>query len=103
MKSTSVEEAGAIALARHDDHPRGDGRGSAPAEGRAGEEHIRRKQPAPQALLKADLVDELHLLVHPIVLGGGKKLLPEGTRLDFTLPGPPVPTGVVGMHYVRKR
>ena len=57
-----------------------------------------------QTLLKADLVDQLHLLVYPIVLGGGKKLLPEGRRLDFTLTGTDkYPTGVVGMHYVRKR
>jgi dihydrofolate reductase len=57
-----------------------------------------------RALLTADLVDELHLLVYPIVLGGGKKLLPEGTRLDFALTGTDrYPTGVVGLHYVRKR
>src|SRR4029450_1506960 len=53
-----------------------------------------------RALLKADLVDELHLLVYPIVLGSGKKLLPEGTGLEFTLTGTdPYPTGVAGRHY----
>jgi RibD C-terminal domain len=36
-----------------------------------------------QTLLKADLVDELHLLLYPVTLGGGKRLLPEGSHLTF--------------------
>jgi dihydrofolate reductase len=31
-----------------------------------------------QALLQADLIDELHLLFHPIILGTGKRLFPDG-------------------------
>src|SRR5678816_2708194 len=37
------------------------------------------------ALIEHDLVDELHLLLYPITLGGGKKVLPEGTMAKFTL------------------
>src|SRR5688572_4108544 len=36
-------------------------------------------------LIANDLVDELHLLLYPITLGGGKKVLPEGTMAKFTL------------------
>ena len=54
------------------------------------------------ALVANDLVDELHLLVYPISLGGGKKVLPEGTLARFTLlSATPYPTGVVGLHYAR--
>lgn len=54
------------------------------------------------ALIANDLVDELHLLVYPISLGGGKKVLPEGTLARFTLlSATPYPTGVVGLHYAR--
>src|SRR5918993_309696 len=37
------------------------------------------------ALIEHDLVDELHLLLYPISLGGGKKVLPEGTPAQFSL------------------
>lgn len=54
-------------------------------------------------LIENDLVDELHLLVYPITLGGGKRVLPDGVRTDFTLRSvKPYPTGVVGLHYTRK-
>jgi dihydrofolate reductase len=54
------------------------------------------------ALIKADLVDELHLLLYPLTLGGGKRLLPEGTHATFKLTSAtPYPSGVVGLHYVR--
>ncbi|HEY0710107.1 MAG TPA: dihydrofolate reductase family protein [Polyangia bacterium] len=54
-------------------------------------------------LLKADLVDELHLLVYPLTVGGGKRLFPEGFHSPFVLTGTtPYPTGVVGLHYARK-
>jgi dihydrofolate reductase len=53
-------------------------------------------------LLKHDLVDELHLLLYPLILGGGKRLLPEGAHLKFKLKGAtPYPSGVVGLHYER--
>jgi dihydrofolate reductase len=57
-----------------------------------------------QALLGADLVDELHLLLYPIALGGGKRIFPNGIDLRFTLKeATPYPTGVVGLHYTRQR
>jgi dihydrofolate reductase len=37
--------------------------------------------------LKAGLVDELHLFLQPIVVGGGKAALPAGTLLKFELLG----------------
>jgi dihydrofolate reductase len=54
-------------------------------------------------LLANDLVDELHLLVYPISVGGGKRLFPEGKFTGFTLVETKIyPTGVVGLHYARK-
>lgn len=54
------------------------------------------------ALLAHDLVDELHLLVYPVTLGSGKRVLPNGVQATFTLrSAAPYPTGVVGLHYVR--
>ena len=39
-----------------------------------------------RALLADGLVDELHLLVYPLVLGAGRKLFPDGTpRIPLTL------------------
>ena len=35
--------------------------------------------------LGAGLVDELHLFVAPVVVGGGKRWLPDGVRLELTL------------------
>ena len=56
------------------------------------------------ALIEADLVDELHLLVYPVTLGSGKRLLPNGVHATFSLTSAtPYPTGVVGLHYIRKR
>lgn len=55
-----------------------------------------------QALAQNDLVDEYMLHVYPLVLGGGKRLYPEGKRLDLTLvEASPLPTGVVFMRYRR--
>lgn len=56
------------------------------------------------ALLAADLVDELHLLVYPISLGTGKRVLPNGINTTFALKSAtPYPSGVVGLHYARQR
>ena len=56
------------------------------------------------ALLTNDLVDELHLLLYPLILGGGKRVLPAGVHATFSLTSAtPYPSGVVGLHYVRQR
>jgi len=53
-------------------------------------------------LIANDLVDELHLLLYPLILGSGKRLLPEGTRAAFKLvAAKPYPSGVVDLHYAR--
>jgi dihydrofolate reductase len=53
-------------------------------------------------LAENDLVDEYRLHLYPIVLGSGKKLFPEGKRLDFELvEAKPLPTGVVFLRYRR--
>jgi dihydrofolate reductase len=55
-------------------------------------------------LLEHDLVDDLHLQLYPLILGGGKRLIPEGARLDFKLKSrTPYQNGVVGRHNQRKR
>jgi dihydrofolate reductase len=56
------------------------------------------------ALVEHDLVDELHLLLYPITLGSGKRVLPNGVHATFRLTSAtPYPTGVVGLHYARQR
>ena len=56
------------------------------------------------AMLAHDLVDELHLLLYPLTLGSGKRVLPNGVHATFALTSTtPYPTGVVGLHYVRLR
>ena len=53
-------------------------------------------------LAEHDLIDEYSLLVYPIVLGSGKKLLPDGLRVDLRLiESRSLPTGVVIMRYTR--
>jgi dihydrofolate reductase len=53
-------------------------------------------------LLANDLVDELHLLVYPVILGGGKRPFPERRDLKFALvEARTYPSGVVGLHYTR--
>lgn len=55
-------------------------------------------------LLEHDLVDELHLLLYPLTVGGGKRLLPSNVHATFRLESAtPYPTGVVGLHYARER
>jgi dihydrofolate reductase len=55
-----------------------------------------------QVLAQHDLVDEYSLHVYPIVLGGGKRLFPEGKRINLALvEAAPLPTGVVFTRYRR--
>ena len=56
-----------------------------------------------QLLLKNDLVDELWLLIHPLTLGMGKKLLGDGTiPAALTITESSVsPTGVIFVKYKR--
>jgi dihydrofolate reductase len=57
-----------------------------------------------QTLFKNDLVDELHLLLYPIALGGGKRLFPDGGLTKFKLlEAKPYGSGVVGLHYTRQQ
>jgi dihydrofolate reductase len=49
----------------------------------------------------AGLVDEVHLFLHPLVVGGGKPALPRGVRLDLELLAERRFTG--GVVYVRYR
>jgi len=54
-------------------------------------------------LLENDLVDGLHLLLYPLTLGSGKRLLPTGLNARFTLEhATSYPTGVVGLRYARQ-
>ena len=56
------------------------------------------------ALAEADLVDEYHLLVFPIVLGSGKKVFPGGLHVPLKLINTkPFPSGVVLMRYQPER
>jgi dihydrofolate reductase len=51
-------------------------------------------------MLQHNLVDELHLLLYPLSVGGGKRVLPENVHTTFQLKGvTPYPSGVVGLHY----
>lgn len=53
-------------------------------------------------LAQNDLVDEYSLHVYPLVLGRGKRLYPEGKRLNLSLvEASSLPTGVVFMRYRR--
>jgi dihydrofolate reductase len=50
--------------------------------------------------MAAGLVDECHLLFWPVVLGGGKRALPEPGRVDLALlNGRRTSAGVVHLHY----
>ena len=51
-------------------------------------------------LIENGLVDEFQLHVHPLVLGGGKRLFPAGKRVNLKLlESKALPTGVVFQHY----
>jgi dihydrofolate reductase len=52
------------------------------------------------ALLENDLVDEICLHVYPLALGTGKRLFPDGKRVNFQLvESVALPTGVVYQRY----
>jgi dihydrofolate reductase len=51
-------------------------------------------------LLEQELVDELHLLVHPVVIGQGQKLFEDGAKVPLKLvSATPFTTGVVHLVY----
>lgn len=51
-------------------------------------------------LIENDLVDEFSLHVYPLSLGGGKRLFPEGKRVNLKLlESTALPTGVVHQRY----
>ncbi|MFE7316458.1 dihydrofolate reductase family protein [Streptomyces sp. NPDC057555] len=53
-----------------------------------------------RSLLAAGLLDELQLLVHPVVVGGGKRLFPEGGRIPLRLAASTtLRTGVLSLVY----
>ncbi|HMM40985.1 MAG TPA: dihydrofolate reductase family protein [Thermomicrobiales bacterium] len=55
-------------------------------------------------LVENGLVDEINLAVYPIVLGSGKKLFPDGTRINMRLAdATPVPSGVIMTRYMVDR
>jgi dihydrofolate reductase len=58
-----------------------------------------------RSLLEADLVDELNLMIEPIVLGGGKGIFPtDGVARRFDLvSATPAGTGVQVCRYQRER
>lgn len=54
--------------------------------------------------IKAGLVDEIHLFLHPVIIGGGRRALPEGVRVQLELVSERrFKSGVVHVHYRTKR
>jgi dihydrofolate reductase len=54
--------------------------------------------------IAAGLVDQLHFLVSPVAVGGGKPALPPGVRVDLELRDHRrFPNGVVHLHYTPTR
>jgi len=49
--------------------------------------------------LQAGLVDECHLFLHPVIVGGGTQALPAGLRLDLELLAQEQIGPVVHLHY----
>jgi dihydrofolate reductase len=53
------------------------------------------------ALLSNDLVDELHIVLFPLILGSGKRLFSDSHSTFTFSSATPYPGGVVGLHYTR--
>ena len=53
------------------------------AEERRRPRHQRRRSRASRSRPSAGLVDECHLFLHPVTIGGGKPALPAGVRLEL--------------------
>ena len=53
---------------------------------------------------RSGLVDEIKLFIAPVILGGGKKALPDGVRLELELVDERrfKGSGVVHLHYLRR-
>ena len=51
------------------------------------------------AMIAANLVDELHAFVNPIIIGGGNPWLPPDLRIPLELAGERRLGGVVHLHY----
>ncbi|MGD0068669.1 MAG: dihydrofolate reductase family protein [Streptosporangiaceae bacterium] len=56
-----------------------------------------------QSMLAAGLVDDLRLVVVPVLLGGGLRLLPDGVSVAWDLASSTtLPDGALGVHYQRR-
>jgi dihydrofolate reductase len=56
-----------------------------------------------QSMLAAGLVDDLRLVVVPVLLGGGLRLLPDGVSGSWDLASSTtLPDGALGVHYQRR-
>lgn len=53
------------------------------------------------AMIAANLVDEFHAFVHPIIIGGGNPWLPQDLRIPLELAGERRLGRVVHLHYQR--
>lgn len=52
------------------------------------------------AMLEHDLVDEIYLLIFPVVVGGGKRVFPNGLHRSFKLAeSKSTPNGIIIAHY----